>query len=135
VSAPLRQHLRLADVDRELAALKPQAQAVLETRERQRREADRTASVLRLRAARRPLVDTLAELSRAVPDGSWLISLGLSGRDLVLDGLSPSAATTALALEQSRAFSSVVFRSSITRDPGTGLEHFQLGASIAETAP
>jgi general secretion pathway protein L len=135
VSAPLQQHLRLAAVEPEIEALKPQAQTVLDARDRQRLAADRTASVLRLRAVRPPLVAVLAELSRTVPDGSWLISLGLSGREINMDGLSPSAATTALALEQSRIFSNVVFRSSITRDPATGLEHFQLSAAISGPAP
>jgi hypothetical protein len=63
------------------------------------------------------------------------LSLGLSGRDVLLDGLSPSAATTALALERSHAFSDVTFRAPITRDPGTGLEHFQFSARIAEPKP
>jgi hypothetical protein len=38
-------------------------------------------------------------------------------------------------LEQSRVFANVTFRSPITRDPLTGLEHFQLSAAIAEPKP
>jgi general secretion pathway protein L len=135
VSLPLQQRVQLAEVERELDLLKPRGQALAEASDRQRREADRNSSVLRLRAARPPLVAVLAELSRAVPDGSWLLSLGITGREIVIDGLSPSAAATALALEQNRAVSGVVFRSPITRDPATGLEHFQLGASIGKAGP
>jgi hypothetical protein len=53
----------------------------------------------------------------------------------VIEGLSPSAATIALALEQSRSFAKVAFRSPITREATTGLEHFQLSAAIAEPKP
>jgi general secretion pathway protein L len=135
LSLPLAQHRRLGAIESELARLKSPAEAVLDSSERQRRAEDRTAAVLRLAASRPALIAVLDELSRVVPDGSWLLSLGLSGRELVIDGLAPSAATTALALEKSPLFTGVVFRSSITRDPATGLEHFQLGAQLAERKP
>jgi general secretion pathway protein L len=135
ISWPLAQQARLAAIERELAALKPQAEAALRAGEAQRREAERTATVLRLRNARPPLVAVLDRLSRDVPDGSWLLSLSIAGREVVMDGLSPSAATIALALEKSRDVTGIVFRSPITRDPTTGLEHFQLGATLPERAP
>jgi hypothetical protein len=64
-----------------------------------------------------------------LPDGAWLLSLSIIGRDVVLDGLAPSAAAIALALEKSHDVSDIVFRSAITRET-SGLEHFQLGASL-----
>ena len=135
LSPLIHQRVRLAELGREIETLKPRAQAVLEDRERQRRETDRHAAVLSLVATRKPLVVILDQLSSAVPDGSWLLSLSLNGRALVMDGLSPSAAATALALEQSRAVSGIVFRSAITRDPTTDLEHFQLSAAIGGAKP
>lgn len=126
---------RIAAAERELAALQPQAQVVLDQRERQRRAAAALAGPLRLAAARPPLVAVLDALTKAVPDGSWLQSLSLTGREIVMDGLSPSAAAVALALENSHAFANIVFRAPITRDPQTGLEHFELGAAIAEPKP
>jgi hypothetical protein len=68
------------------------------------------------------------------------LSLSISGAEVVLDGLSPSAASVALALEKSRDVSNIVFRSPISRE-ASGLEHFQLGATLAaapdphQTAP
>lgn len=132
VSWPLAQNARLAALDSEIAALKPQADAASRVRAQRQRDAERIGAVLKLKTERPALVATLDRLSRDIPDGSWLMSLSLSGRDLVLDGLSPSAATIAVALERSNAFTGIVFRSPITKDPATGLEHFQLGASLAE---
>jgi hypothetical protein len=53
---------------------------------------------------------------------------------VVLDGLAPSAATIALTLEKSHDVSGIVFRSPITRE-ASGLEHFQLGATLVEAKP
>lgn len=132
-SWPAAQRFRIAALDDEITALRPQAEAVLRERAREQRDAERIAGVVHLRASRPPLISLLDTLTREVPDGSWLQSLSISGRDLVIEGLSPSAATIALALEHSKVFADVVFRSPITREPTSGLEHFQLGATIAET--
>jgi general secretion pathway protein L len=134
VSWPLAQQARLGTIERELAGLKPRAELALRADEAQRRDVERSAAILHLRAGRPPLVAVLDALSRDVPDGSWLLSLSISGRDVTLDGLSQSAATIALALEKSRDVTGVVFRSPITRE-ASGLEHFQLGATLAETKP
>jgi general secretion pathway protein L len=127
--------MHIAAAERELAALQPQAQAALDQREQQRRAMSALAGPLHLAAARPPLVAVLDALTKAVPDGSWLQSLSLTGREIVVDGLSPSAATVALALEKSGAFANIEFRAPITREPQTGLEHFQLGAAIVEPKP
>ncbi|HZT87899.1 MAG TPA: PilN domain-containing protein [Stellaceae bacterium] len=135
LSWPLAQGVKLMLAEAELAALQPQAKAAIAAREQQQSAGERVAAVLRLRAERPPLIGVLDRLSETIPDGTWLISLGLSGRELVIDGLSPSAATVALALERSQGFTGIVFRSPITRDPTTGLEHFQLGATVAGRKP
>jgi general secretion pathway protein L len=135
VSPIVHHHMRLATVERETEALRPQVQSILDARDRERRASARTAGPLLLKASRPPLVAVLDALTRAVPDGSWLLSLNVSGREIVMDGLAPSAAATALALEESGAFTNVVFRSPITREPQSGLEHFQFSAVIAEPKP
>jgi general secretion pathway protein L len=129
-SWPLAQQAELGSLDREIAALKPHAETALRAGEAERRDGERGAAILALRGGRPPLVGALATLSRDVPDGSWLLSLSISGREMVLDGLAPSAATIALALEKSHDVTGIVFRSPITRE-SSGLEHFQLGATLA----
>lgn len=134
-SPVLHDRMRLAAIERETIALEPGVKAILGARARQQSAAERIAGPLRLKAARPPLVTVLDELTKAVPDGSWLLSLTFSGHELVIDGLSPSAATLALALEKSRSFANVVFRAPITRDAATGLEHFQLSAAVTGAKP
>lgn len=129
-SWPLAQRAELGAMDREIAALKPRAEAALKTGAAARSADERSATILALRASRPPLVAVLDALSRDLPDGAWLLSLSVNGRDVVLDGLAPSAAAIALTLEKSGNVSGIVFRSPITRE-ASGLEHFQLGATLA----
>ena len=128
-SWPLAQQAELGAMEREIALLKPRAEAALKAGDAERSAGERSAAILALRAGRPPLVAALDKLSRDLPDGAWLLSLSISGRDVVLDGLAPSAAAIALALEKSGDVSGIVFRSPITRE-ASGLEHFQLGATI-----
>jgi len=134
ISWPVAQQVRLSAIEREIATLKPAADAALKTRSLRERGVEQEAIVARLRATRPTLVEVLDRLSRDIPDGAWLLSLSVSGRDVVLDGLAPSAASIALLLQKDGRFSELSFRAPIARDPGTGLEHFQLGATLAEPA-
>ena len=131
-SWPVAQQFRLAAVEREIAALKPAAEAALRARQEDRRGVDQAADIARLHGARPPLIAIFESLSRELPDGSWLTSLSIAGREILLEGLTPSAATIALALGRNPNFGGVLFRSPIARDAASGLEHFQLGATIEE---
>jgi len=133
-SWPLAQEVQLGALDREAAALKPSAEAALRAREAAHQVSERSATVLALRASRPALIAALDRLSRDLPDNAWLLSLSIAGREVVLDGLAPSAASIALALEKSGDVGHVVFRSPITRD-ASGLEHFQLGITLGEAKP
>lgn len=130
VSWPLAQRAELGAMDNEIVALKPRAETALKISEAERSAAERSAAILALGGGRPPLVAALDALSRDLPDGAWLLSLSISGREVVMDGLAPSAASVALALEKGHAVSGIVFRSPITKEP-SGLEHFQLGATLS----
>jgi general secretion pathway protein L len=135
VSWPLAQQCRLAAIEREIAALKPQAETRLRARDRDRRDAETSVAIARLRGGRPPLIAVLDALSREVPDGSWLTSLSVAGGEIVLEGLSPSAASIAQALGKNSDFTQIVYRSPIRRDGANGLEHFQFGITVAEKRP
>lgn len=132
ISWPVAQQVRLAALDREIAALKPAAEAALKVRGAEQHASDQQEAITRLRTERLPLVAVLDRLSRDIPDGAWLVSLSINGHELVLDGLAPSAASIATALQRNPVFSAISFRSPIARDAATGLEHFQLGATLTE---
>jgi general secretion pathway protein L len=132
ISWPAAQQVELAQIGQEITLLKPRADAVLREQQEARQKVARAAVVARLRGGRPPLVAVIDELSRQVPDGSWLTSFSISGPDIVLEGVSPSAAAISLGLGRNPAFEAARFRSPISRDSVNGLEHFHLGLTIRE---
>jgi len=126
----LAQWQELVGIQREITALKPRADAAAKQREQDRRRAQQNAAVVRLRTERPALVGLLDELTRTLPSNSWLTALSVAGRDVLLEGLSPSAAKLALTLANNPVFATAAFRAPISRDPVSGLERFQLAITI-----
>ena len=74
------------------------------------------------------LSDTLEELSRVIPDGTWLNGLQFTNRRVVIQGQSPSASSLLQSIESSAYFRNVSFSSPVTKDSTNGLERFQVAA-------
>jgi general secretion pathway protein L len=81
------------------------------------------------RAQRPPALEVLHELTRLLPDHSWLARLELDGSRVRLRGESLNAAELVAALEGSALFGDASLEGSVTRDPGTDRERFALSAS------
>jgi general secretion pathway protein L len=80
---------------------------------------------------RGPLVsEILAELTRAMPDDTWLFELQLSGAEAQLAGYSGSASDLIGSLEQTRFFRNTAFRSPVTQDPVSRRERFHIAARV-----
>jgi general secretion pathway protein L len=131
----LADRARLDTLRDEIARLEPAAKRGLAARAQALRDSERGEVLRRLRQARPDAVATLALLTGAIDDASWLVSLALSGPEVVIDGRSPSAAAVAAALERTGRFERVSFRAPIARDPATGLERFQIAAILTEARP
>jgi general secretion pathway protein L len=127
--------LRLALVERDIAALQSVSDRVLAAREHELRAGAALDALLAAKRAAPSVVETLLALTRALPDGSFLSSLQLAGRELIIEGASPSAAALARPLETIGPFARVGYRAPVTRDPRSGLEQFQFGITLAERAP
>lgn len=76
------------------------------------------------------LVDTLEELSRVIPDGTWLNGMQFMNRRIVIQGQSPSASSLIQSIENSVFFHSVSFVSPVTKDTSNGLERFQIASDV-----
>jgi len=127
--------VRTGTIEREIAALRPSADKMLAAREHEARESAAYDAVVDAKRAAPPTVEILAALTRALPDGSWLTSVQLAGRELIVDGYSPSAAALAKPIESLGPFGRVTYRAPITRDPQTRLEQFQFAITLAEPKP
>jgi general secretion pathway protein L len=120
---------RLADEARRLA---PAAKAALAERTAADSARLTLAQALAARGQAPATVELLVELTRALPDDTWLGFLSLSGRELLIEGSSRSAAGLVAPIEASPLFGRVSFRAPVTRDSGSALERFQLAIEVKE---
>ncbi|MDD2769516.1 MAG: PilN domain-containing protein [Methylococcus sp.] len=76
-----------------------------------------------------PLVlDVLNELSKVMPDDTWLNGFQYKDGHLVVQGQSPSASSLIARMEASAEFKNTSFVSPVTKDVSNGLERFQIAS-------
>ena len=73
----------------------------------------------------------LAEVTKRLPDDTWLVQLRWQGNKLLIAGFSPAAATLIGGLEESELLSEVRFGSPVTADARVGQERFNISAAVA----
>jgi general secretion pathway protein L len=76
------------------------------------------------------LLDMLEELSRVMPDNTWLNGLQYKDRKIVIQGQSPSASSLIELIEASDYFKNTSFVSPVTKDTASGLERFQIASEV-----
>ena len=75
--------------------------------------------------------EVLNEITRLLPDDTWLMELQVNGADIRIDGESPAASALIGLMEQTPLFRDAAFGSPVMQDAASGREHFQIGARIA----
>lgn len=81
--------------------------------------------------ARPPVVRVLNELTRALPDDTWLYRLRLINEELQTFGYSPNASAMIGHIENSTLFSNAQFRAPLTRDQRADAEQFHIAFQVA----
>lgn len=132
IAVPLqRQQALLAEYEAQLETRRTEAAAV----DLLRRQLAETASVSDLLAGRktgRPTaVGLLHEITRLLPDDTWLLQIRAFDDRLTMAGYSGAASALIPVLEASDLFAEVRFEAPVTLDGRIGLERFNLSASIA----
>ena len=73
----------------------------------------------------------LDEVTKRLPDNTWVIQFGRRGASLVVAGYSAKPSSLISLLEQSELFDEVRFSSPVTKDPRIGMDRFNISASIS----
>jgi len=85
------------------------------------------------RKARTPMVsDLLLEVTRLLPDDTWISEFQAGGAELTITGVTRSASGLIALFERSGVFQNTNFKSPVTTDPSDGLEKFSIAAQIVE---
>lgn len=114
----------------EIAVARNQAEVTRRVREQLNDFSEAAAFLGELHAGAPSMLDVMRELTRVLPDNTWLQSLQLNGRELQIRGESGDAASLIALIESSELFSGARFRSSLTRNPRTNQERFHLSMTV-----
>jgi general secretion pathway protein L len=115
-------------------ALRGDALAVGELRERMEHARALSTGLLERRQSAVPVLQLLNELTESLDDDTWLISLDLEDGELSLQGVSENPAALIETLEDATLLRDVRFESAITQAAGEG-SRFNVSARIDTIAP
>ncbi|MCG8693579.1 MAG: PilN domain-containing protein [Minwuiales bacterium] len=133
VYLPLQQKRQeLAGIQAELAEARSDALGTDELKARLATLADRGRYVVDRRRNWLAGVQLLDEVTRLLPDDTWVFQLGRRGNRLSISGYTESPAALIRLLEQSRFLREVGFGSPVMADPAIGGHRFNISAVIAE---
>jgi general secretion pathway protein L len=121
----ISQQRRLQAAEQRLEVLMPVQRQIMQL---QARIADQTA-VQRLQQD--TILSTLARLSAALPDGTWLSDVVVTGDRVTFDGQSSNAAQLIVALTATPGLQNVSFVAPVTRAPGGGADVFSIQLAVS----
>jgi general secretion pathway protein L len=75
------------------------------------------------------ILDLLEEMTRVIPNDTWLTHIDIVGGEVQIQGLSEEAAILISAIENSTVFENPEFRSAVTQVPRLNSEQFHLAAA------
>lgn len=79
-------------------------------------------------------IELLHEVTRIIPDGTWLTRLVMKNNELQIQGESGNASSLIQNMESSEIFSQSQFRSPVTRNNTSGKDKFHLSAKLNDGA-
>lgn len=129
VGAPFhRLNATIGALEAELASLRTDAQEA----QRLRATIDTSLAAERLiverRLARPMALTALEEVTRLIPDDSWLQQFRMTADGVELQGVAGASSQLLRALEDSPVFADGMFRAPVAQDPKANRERFSLGA-------
>jgi len=125
-----RDYQRSSELEQEVRKVSKVAKEV-ETLRQDAEKLSREASFLTKRKRSEPaMVDVINELSRVIPNNTWLYGLQYKDRRLVMQGQSPSASSLIAVMEASPYLHNTSFVSPVTKDVSSGFERFQIASQV-----
>ena len=118
------------DLDARMELIKDKAEVTRRLREKVE-QLGTDASFLANKKQATPLtLELIDELTRLLPDDTWIERLDIKGQEVLVQGQSASAAALIPVIESSDRLGNARFRSPVTRLPRTNTERFHLSAEI-----
>ncbi len=130
-----RQNSLATTLDAEIVSAASRAAAIRKLADQASQESGRLGALRAEKALYPPLVDILEELSRILPDGTWVAEFRLKEsrpgeRAITISGFSDSAADLVALMDGSQLFSKTFLTAPITTDPNEHRERFSLETQV-----
>ena len=118
--------VQLENLRLQTAQLKVEADAAINLRKEIERVSEDSRFLGNKKKQAPSMLKTLNEVTRVLPDGSWLIELFASDAEVRITGFAQSASSLIAQIEESPLFQKTVFRSPVTQSPRGETERFNL---------
>ena len=120
-----------AATEARVAATRAEAMQVRRTRNALKGSVDASSFLARKRSGQPTMLELVDDLSRRIPDGTWLEKITISEGGVVLIGQSQQASALVGLLQGSPLILRPTLTGSVQTDPRTGKERFTLTAVVA----
>ena len=130
-----RERMLLAATEAELAKVRSEALAADGLKTQIEEMLQRGSFVVERKRGEYGAIELLDELTRLLPDHTWVLKFGLRDGRRTLSGASAKPTSLIGLLEQSELLAGVRFSSPVTMDQKIGLERFNLTAMLASRGP
>lgn len=132
VALPLAQRQQgLETINTLLETAKAEAKAATVLRQRIDRRVTDSRFLSDKRRATPTAIRAISEITRLLPDDSWVGTLRINGDSVQITGFSAAASSLIGILQNSPLFEAVKFRSPVTQDARLGVERFSISATLA----
>ena len=133
ITIPIVQKNRaIAEIETQVQAAAAEARQGAELRQDLEKMAEASRFLIEKRASEVMTVELIDELSRILPDHTWVSRLDLSDSELQLQGQSSASASLIAIIEASPRFENTRFRSPVVQTTGTDRDRFHISADVAE---
>jgi len=132
VHSQLRHVDAIETLDVSIASLNTEVREIRKTLARRSLLEQRLASMLRLKRDAPSSVEVWEELSRILPDSSWLAALKIGDGSVIASGYSKSAASLIEIVSASSLFNEVAFDGPVVSIAGKDVQRFTIRAEIKQ---
>ncbi|MCI0400775.1 MAG: PilN domain-containing protein [Gammaproteobacteria bacterium] len=131
----IKKDQRISNLEAELLESRNVAMRIQTLREERDTIIEKTRFLAAQRADQITAVELLNELTRIIPDDTWLTQLVINAGEIQLQGESKAASSLIQAVESSDFFTDAKFRSSVTKNNITNKDRFHLSARLQAEQP
>lgn len=136
ISIPIAQKNRAIEVmDAQVQAAAAEAREGSELRKNLEMMADASRFLVEKKGTETLAVELIDEISRLLPDHTWVSRLDLSNSELQVQGQSGASASLIAIIESSPRFENARFRSPVVQINGTDKDRFHISADVVKEQP